>query len=152
MRHVCLGIGPRPRIARIWSCRGRSASNQALIRSTAYRHRAGIATSRAIGTTSLTVVGASASRRNRTRSSPQPSSGANTAIATSAASHTGHPSPVLSWKNRKAVAKAIAPWAKLKIPDVWYVRTIPEARTAYRPPATAPPTTRFQNSTTFAPL
>ena len=117
-------------MARIWSWRGSSASNQALIRSTAYRHSAGMATSRAIGTTSFTVAGALASRRNTTRSSPHPSSGANTTMATIAASHTGHPRPVLSWKNRKAVANAIAPWAKLKIPDVWYVSTMPDARMA----------------------
>jgi hypothetical protein len=51
-------------------------------------------------------------------------------MLTSAASGSGQPSPVFSWKNRKAVAKATAPWAKLNTPEVWNVRTMPVASTA----------------------
>jgi hypothetical protein len=55
------------------------------------------------------------------------------------------PSGECSSKYTSAVVNATAPWAKLKIPDVWYVSTRPAATIAKIPPDTAPLITRVRS-------
>ena len=130
-----LGTGPRPGGRKPAAFVGSPSSRTVLPTvSTNHSANAGNAMSKPIVPTMRAYTGASASRRSRMRSSSRPSNGAKTRIATIADGTMGQPRPpsavaACSWKNRYAVTNAIAPCAKLKMPELWYVRTSPDAIT-----------------------
>ncbi len=133
--HVVLGVGPRPGGWNTCSLVGSPRSKRSLACSTTHRHSAGRAMSRPTVPTMRWASGALARLRIINRSSTQPSSGAYTRMVRTAATAMGRPCPPaasgwLSWKNRNAAEKATAPWATLKMPDVWYVSTNPAAMMA----------------------
>ena len=64
------------------------------------------------------------------RSSKAPSSGAITKIVAINAIGAGTPRLTRSSQYTNAMNMPMAPWAKLKIPDVVYVTTMPEAAIA----------------------
>ena len=65
-----------------------------------------------------------------TRSTSAPNSGANTSTEMSSAGIVGTPQSTFSCQYTNAPNMPIAPWAKLKMPDVVYVTTSPDAATA----------------------
>ena len=64
------------------------------------------------------------------RSIARPSSGASTNSTMISASGHGTPHPAETCQYVNAMNMPMAPWAKLKMPDVWYVTTSPQAVSA----------------------
>jgi hypothetical protein len=83
-----------------------------------------------IVTTRDVPVARPARLRMSTRSISAPMSGANTHTTMKIASGAGHPWLKRNSQYTNAMNIPMPPWAKLKIPDVVYVRTSPLAATA----------------------
>jgi hypothetical protein len=81
-------------------------------------------------TTSDTPVGLPARGRISTFSMTIPKSGANTASTSSSDGHVPQPQSTFACQYRNAATIPMAPWAKLKTPDVVYVTTSPLAAMA----------------------
>ncbi len=81
-------------------------------------------------TTSCTTRLESTISRMRTRSMSAPSSGASTRIVRNSEIGAGMPRLTRSSQYTNAMNIPMAPWAKLKMPDVVYVTTMPDAAMA----------------------
>jgi hypothetical protein len=112
------GTGPRPGGLKMLSPFGMFASKVVMATSTTHSASWGIAIIMPTVATMRADCEARARWLKISLSSTNPSSGANSTIDTIAASHTGQPRPVFSSKNKNAVVKATAAWAKLNTPDV----------------------------------
>ena len=131
VEHLASGSGPmpgrcpRPACPRARGARGRTRRRRTL--SASHCTSAGSATRRPIVPTMRAYTGAAASRRSSIRSSSRPSSGANTSTERISDGHPVRcPRPCSAGSRSTATVNAIAPCAKLKIPDVWYVSTSPD--------------------------
>ena len=81
-------------------------------------------------TTSCTTSDEPVSRRMSTRSMPAPNKGAMTKMQRISESGAGTPQSTRNCQYTNAMNMPMAPWAKLKMPDVVYVTTMPEAAIA----------------------
>src|SRR3954469_22032477 len=107
-------------------------------------------TNRPSVTTRTTLTGESVSRRMTSRSRATPYAGAITSRTSAMEGHVPSPAWTCSCQYRNAMIMLVAPWAKLNTRVVVYVRTRPDAATAYAAPKKSPVIVYETNMSTSA--